>query len=55
MIRDPVYGHFAQINHWIEEKDGKHILAGKGQFVYDYMEKSGRPIVHDGYQLFWKW
>ena len=23
MIRDPIYGHFAQINHWIEEKDDK--------------------------------
>ena len=23
MVRDPVYGHFAQINHWIEEKEDR--------------------------------
>jgi hypothetical protein len=42
-------------DNWIEEKDGKHYLMGKGQFVFDYMQKSGRPLVCDGYQLFWKW
>ena len=38
-------------DNWID--NGK--LAGKGQFVFDYMQKSGRPLCHDGYQLFWKW
>jgi hypothetical protein len=38
-------------DNWVEE----NVLKGKGQLVYDYMEKSGRPLVHDGYQLFWKW
>lgn len=38
-------------DNWVEE--GK--LGGKGQFVSDYMEKSGRPLIHNGYQLFWKW
>lgn len=42
-------------DNWTEERDGKTILAGKGQFVFDYMQKSGRPLVRDGYQLFWKW
>lgn len=42
-------------DNWIEQKDGQNILAGKGQFVFDYMQKSGRPLVRDGYQLFWKW
>jgi hypothetical protein len=42
-------------DNWVEQIDGKNILAGKGQFVFDYMQKSGRPLVHDGYQLFWKW
>lgn len=42
-------------DNWIEQKDGKNVLAGKGQFVFDYMQKSGRPLIHDGYQLFWKW
>lgn len=42
-------------DNWVEEKDGQNILAGKGQFVFDYMRKSGRPLVCDGYQLFWKW
>lgn len=38
-------------DNWIEG----NMLKGKGQFVFDYMQKSGRPLVHDGYQLFWKW
>jgi hypothetical protein len=38
-------------DNWVEE--GK--LGGKGQFVFDYMQKCGRPLCHDGYQLFWKW
>ena len=42
-------------DNWVVEKDGKHYLQGKGQFVFMYMEKSGRPLVRDGYQLFWKW
>lgn len=42
-------------DNWIEEKDGQNIIAGKGQFIFDYMRKSGRYLYHDGYQLFWKW
>ena len=38
-------------DNWVENGQ----LAGKGQFVFDYMQKSGRPLCHDGYQLFWKW
>ena len=42
-------------DNWVVEKDGQHYLQGKGQFVFIYMMKSGRPLVRDGYQLFWKW
>jgi hypothetical protein len=42
-------------DNWIEQKNGQNVLAGKGQFVFDYMHKSGRKLVQDGYQLFWKW
>lgn len=42
-------------DNWIEQRNGQNIIAGKGQFVFDYMNKSGRKLVHDGYQLFWKW
>lgn len=42
-------------DNWIEEKDGKNYLMGKGQLVFDYMQKSNRPLVQGGYQLFWKW
>jgi hypothetical protein len=42
-------------DNWIEQKDGQNYLLGKGQLVFDYMQKSGRPLVQGGYQLFWKW
>lgn len=42
-------------DNWTEEKDGQHYIMGKGQFIFDYMKKSGRPLVQEGYQLFWKW
>lgn len=42
-------------DNWIEEKDGQNYLVGKGQLVFDYMQKSGRPLCQGGYQLFWKW
>lgn len=42
-------------DNWIEVKDGQNVLSGKGQFIFDYMRKSNRNLVHDGYQLFWKW
>lgn len=42
-------------DNWIEQKDGQNYLLGKGQFVFDYMNKSGRKLCQGGYQLFWKW
>lgn len=43
-------------DNWLTEiEKDKFILAGKGQFVFDYMTKSGRPLRQDGYQLFWEW
>ena len=42
-------------DNWVEQKDGNNYLVGKGQMVFDFMQKSGRPLVRDGYQLFWIW
>ena len=42
-------------DNWVEYKDGQQVLSGKGQFIFDYMNKSGRPIKQNGYQLFWEW
>jgi hypothetical protein len=42
-------------DNWFEVRNGQEVVAGKGQFILDYMNKSGRPLVHNGYQLFWIW
>ena len=42
-------------DNWIENRNGQNVLAGKGQFVFDYMNKSDRPLKQNGYQLFWIW
>ena len=42
-------------DNWTQEVDGVNYIMGKGQLVYDFMQKSGRELVHNGYQLFWKW
>jgi len=42
-------------DNWIEIQNGQQVLAGKGQFIFDYMNKSGRQLQHNGYQLFWIW
>lgn len=42
-------------DNWTEERNGQHIILGKGQLIFDYMQKSGRELCKEGYQLFWKW
>jgi hypothetical protein len=42
-------------DNWIEVRNGQQCIMGKGQFVFDYMNKSGRTLQHNGYQLFWIW
>jgi hypothetical protein len=42
-------------DNWIENRNGQNVVAGKGQFVFDYMNRSSRPLKQNGYQLFWIW
>lgn len=42
-------------DNWIEQVDDKHYLMGKGQVIFDYMRKTGREPIHQGYQIFWRW
>ena len=42
-------------DNWIEYHENQNILAGKGVYIFDYMNKSGRTLRQDGYQLFWIW
>jgi hypothetical protein len=42
-------------DNWIESRNGVNVVAGKGQFIFDYMNKSGRTLQQNGYQLFWIW
>ena len=29
--------------------------VGKGMYVADFMARAGKPLLHDGYQLVWRW
>jgi len=42
-------------DNWIEMSNNQQVLHGKGQFIFDYMAKSGNSLAHDGYQLFWRY
>lgn len=41
-------------DNWFEIRDGQEVMAGKGQFICDYMNKISNPIVFNGYQMFWR-
>jgi hypothetical protein len=41
-------------DNWFEWRNGVQVMAGKGQFVCDYMNKTNNPLIYNGYQLFWK-
>lgn len=30
-------------------------VIGKGMYIDQYMKRAGKPLVHDGYQLIWRW
>ena len=36
-------------------RESDSAIFGKGMYVADFMERAGKPIVHDGYQLIWRW
>lgn len=42
-------------DNWIETKNNQQHLMGKGQFIYDYMSKVNNPLLHNGYQMFWRY
>ena len=42
-------------DNWIEFRDGQNIISGKGQFIFDYMQKiNNNPSLHN-YQIFWNY
>ena len=42
-------------DNWVESRDGNNFLCGKGFMIYEYMKKINNPVLHDGYQLFWRY
>ena len=42
-------------DNWFDVRDGQNYIAGKGQFIFDYMQKlNNNPTLH-AYQIFWKY
>jgi len=35
------------------EDDGR--VVGKGRYVADFMSRAGKTLIHDGYQMVWRW
>ena len=38
-------------DNWL---DSQSKMAGKGQLLFDYMEKASNNLIHNGYQLIWR-
>ena len=46
-------GSLVAVDDNVRREDG--VRVGKGMYVADFMARAGKDLLHDGYQLVWRW